>query len=284
MDLYDPTTDCERRSQTTAAAKRLESLFRRELNAVIVNYLPGNRLEKMLVKVLSPEIGLILGLPRREDDADFAIRATTGEDQEMTDDSGGGVVLVDRAGVKRWSSAPGRKTSPPKGPRLDEDSRRIRAARRKVIRIFRALENVGLGGDRSQRVFAELMNDAMTTYVTETFSDQWRAPSTVPTSLRAWVEDGFARLAVEVLHCVLAAQPEAKSAPDRAVELVSLEDVEKWREMSIGRLGRLRISQLFDIVVEWDTSEGAVHDLKASLSLSAACVVLSAETGRRHMS
>lgn len=231
---------------------------------MIVYYLPGNRLEKMLVRVLKSDIDIILGLSRREDDAELAGRITTGDDRAMTDDSSGGAAMVHSAGIKECSSALGRTISPTRLSSSGEYSRQVRAARRKVVKIFRALDNVGLGRDRSQKVFAELMNDAMTTYVMETFSDQWQAPSSVHANLRSWVEDEFARLAVEVLHCVLSAQTDKEPTKDRAVELVSLNDVEKWRELSIGRLGRLRISQLFDIVVDWDASEGAIQDLKAS--------------------
>ncbi|KAI9788569.1 MAG: hypothetical protein M1816_006818 [Peltula sp. TS41687] len=269
VNLHDPSTDREKQSQAIAAANSIESHFRRELNAVIASGLPGDTLERMLVSVLKNDIGVILGLSCRGDDGGLEGRVTAQGDQEMTDDGGEGVAIARSAGIRGWPPGSERPTPRTRNLRFDEDGRSVRAARRKVIKIFRALENVGLGGERSQRAFAELMNDAMTTYVTETFSAQWQAPSTVPARLRGWVEDEFARLAVEALHCVLLPHPGTASAKDPAIELVSLDDVEKWREMSIGRLGRLRISQLFDIVVEWDASEGAVQDLKTYLTTPA---------------
>lgn len=160
------------------------------------------------------------------------------------------------------------------------DSQKVGVARTKVIKLFQALEDVGLGGQRNQRLFAEVMNDAMTTYVTKTFSDRWDAPSTVPASIRAWVEEKFAQLIVQVLHVSMSKEnPEKKQAglqtvSDRIAELVTLDEVDKWREMSIGRLGRLRIAQLFDVIVEWDASEGAVQDLKASTCIKLLSITL----------
>ena len=40
------------------------------------------------------------------------------------------------------------------------------------------------------------------------------------------------------------------------------EDLESWKRIAIGRLGRLRVGELFDIVVEWPESLGGIEDLK----------------------
>ena len=40
------------------------------------------------------------------------------------------------------------------------------------------------------------------------------------------------------------------------------EDLESWNRIAIGRLGRLRVGELFDIVVEWPESLGGIEDLK----------------------
>lgn len=42
------------------------------------------------------------------------------------------------------------------------------------------------------------------------------------------------------------------------------EDIEGWRKMALSRLGRLRVKELFEIVVDWPDSLGGVKDLRVS--------------------
>jgi anaphase-promoting complex subunit 2 len=47
---------------------------------------------------------------------------------------------------------------------------------------------------------------------------------------------------------------------------VSWTDMEKFKEMSIDRLANLRISELFDIVVNWPRSSSALDDLRTAIT------------------
>jgi anaphase-promoting complex subunit 2 len=47
---------------------------------------------------------------------------------------------------------------------------------------------------------------------------------------------------------------------------VSWTDMEKFKEMSIDRLANLRINELFDIVVSWPSSGGALDDLRTAIT------------------
>ncbi len=47
---------------------------------------------------------------------------------------------------------------------------------------------------------------------------------------------------------------------------VSWTDMEKFKEMSIDRLANLRINELFDIVVNWPCSSGALDDLRTAIT------------------
>jgi anaphase-promoting complex subunit 2 len=47
---------------------------------------------------------------------------------------------------------------------------------------------------------------------------------------------------------------------------VAWNDMEKWKEMSIGRLASLRTKELFDIVVGWPNSNGALDDLRTAVT------------------
>lgn len=40
------------------------------------------------------------------------------------------------------------------------------------------------------------------------------------------------------------------------------EDLESWKRIAVGRLGRLRVGELFEIIVYWPDSLGGVEDLK----------------------
>lgn len=44
------------------------------------------------------------------------------------------------------------------------------------------------------------------------------------------------------------------------------EDIEGWKKMALGRLGRLRVRELFEIVVDWPDSLGGVMDLRAYIT------------------
>ena len=47
---------------------------------------------------------------------------------------------------------------------------------------------------------------------------------------------------------------------------VSWTDMEKFKEMSLDRLANLRINELFDIVVNWPRSSGALDDLRTAIT------------------
>ncbi len=227
---------------------RLQTQFEKDLKITFANFVPQVKFQTLLEAFLRAEVDVILGLGSEKDEQDVHLEAPLSGDQEMKD------VGLENAQEPNASAG--------------GDDPEIRAARSKLLQIVSSLEILGLGAGRSQRVFAEVMNDAMSRYVTETFADQWQAPSRVIISLRDWVQNHFARLVVEVLHCIRQTQQSDHPRPNESVrdrEVVTLEEMGRWCEMSVGRLGRLRITQLFDIVVEWDASRGAVQDLKVRI-------------------
>ncbi|RMJ21848.1 Anaphase-promoting complex subunit [Aspergillus sp. HF37] len=136
---------------------------------------------------------------------------------------------------------------------------RAAPARDRLLSLLSGLQLVGFGGDKAQKVFASVMNAMMTEFVRVAYSHQWEGPTLVPQHLRHWVENVFARLVAQVLAVINAPESGAKS-PDRPD--VDLSDVEKWQEVGIARLGALRTSELFDVIVEWPDSSGAIEDLR----------------------
>lgn len=135
----------------------------------------------------------------------------------------------------------------------------------------------------------------MTTYIHNRFLGVWVSPSVVGQELDDWVENILGRLVVDVLF-----SSKTTSAQDWVARLKKLspresfrasrqsidnrrkgamevdagagaeevdlkrrkEDLESWKRIAVGRLGRLRVGELFDIVVDWPDSLGGVEDLK----------------------
>lgn len=149
-------------------------------------------------------------------------------------------------------------------------------SKNKFLSHLSELHRVGLGGHQAEKLFARVMNDMMTDYIMWNYKGEWRSPSLVEMHLRLWVENVFARLIVEVMAVL---HPSGSDIMGHQAGLVRFDDVEKWQEIAVARLGALRTSELFDVIVDWDSSRGAIGDLKqyasntvARLSISSAFV------------
>ncbi|KAJ6086137.1 hypothetical protein N7486_010418 [Penicillium sp. IBT 16267x] len=140
----------------------------------------------------------------------------------------------------------------------------VTVARDQLLAFLNGLQLVGLGGDKAQKVFASVMNTMMTEFVRAAYTGaayngRWERPTSVAHHLKHWVENIFARLAVQVLAIIHTPPAGHQMA---GVLDVSFGDVEKWQEIAIARLGALRTSELFDVIVEWPVSSGAIEDLR----------------------
>ena len=177
----------------------------------------------------------------------------------------------------------------PKGTRAD--------SRRKVLKLWESMERIGVGGGgrRGERVFAEVINTLITMYIHQTFAQRWQSPSVAGRELEEWVENVLARLIVDVLFCTTVDDLDGagdvrldKLSPRESLRVTResidkrrrggmdldfvrtteeeqkgrREDLEAWKKIAIGRLGRLRVNELFDIIVDWPQSLGGVEDLK----------------------
>ncbi|KAL7272955.1 hypothetical protein RUND412_004214 [Rhizina undulata] len=171
------------------------------------------------------------------------------------------------------------------------------AAREKVLETWSAMEKLGVGGGRrGERVFAEVINTLLTTYITRSYSFVWVSPSNIITALKNWVTDTLGTLITSVLFSSTPLDWQArlkKLSPRESLRATRLsmdkfrksgmeldggagateeeyrrreEDLESWKRIACVRLGKLRVGELFDIVVDWPTSEGGVEDLRAYIS------------------
>lgn len=152
--------------------------------------------------------------------------------------------------------------------------------RERLLHLVEALVQVGLAGEDFQVLFAEIMNRKMSQYIHRAYARVWKTsarsrsghgldqdasksmnlaqPSWCILSLCDWIENHFARLALEVLSCIDHSGGKATA--------VSFSDVQQWKEIGVGHIAALRISELFDVVLEWPASKGALDDLKASVT------------------
>ena len=138
--------------------------------------------------------------------------------------------------------------------------------RQRTINVVRSLQSVGLGGQRAQRVFAEVMSDLLETYIKITYAGKWTSQSIIIEDLNGWIRNEFAHLVGDILDPL---NPDVTSS-GRKTLIVNDLDIEQWQEMGLYRLGRLRTDELFDIVRDWDESGGAIEELKKYITLPAA--------------
>ncbi|KAF2851178.1 hypothetical protein T440DRAFT_449098 [Plenodomus tracheiphilus IPT5] len=132
--------------------------------------------------------------------------------------------------------------------------------RQRMTTLLRGLENVGLGGDIAQRAFAHTMNKLLDSFITSHYLKvDWYSQTSVVPQLRMWIQDGFCPLAELVLECLRCEQSSILPT-----------EISLWQEMALGRLGRARVDNLFDFVINWDTSLGAVLDIKEYLRVAGA--------------
>lgn len=114
------------------------------------------------------------------------------------------------------------------------------------------LQSVGLGGDGAQKAFAHSMDKILDTFMGSHYMKvDWYSKRCVVPDMRIWIENGFRPLAELVLECL-----QCESVD------VDQTQLKQWQEMAMARLGRSRVENLFDFVINWDRSLGAILDLK----------------------
>ncbi len=129
--------------------------------------------------------------------------------------------------------------------------------RKRMTTLLQSLERVGLGGDSAQKAFAHAMNKLLDSFITSHYLKvDWYSMKSIVPQLRLWIQDGFCPLVELVLECLRCEQSSILPT-----ELTS------WQEMALARLGRARVDNLFDFVIHWDKSMGAILDIKEYLRI-----------------
>lgn len=147
----------------------------------------------------------------------------------------------------------------------DEDSMKISSsqdradeARRKCASLMIAMDEVGLGGSEAQRIFAEVVSRLLTAFVDKNYAGKWAAPSLALKYLQDWAQGDFSDFVNEMVSYLLGSRDIVEASQTK----MSFEDVSNLQQRIIDDLGALRLRELFDVVVDWDNSRGAVEDLK----------------------
>lgn len=118
--------------------------------------------------------------------------------------------------------------------------------------LLQGLERVGLGGDNAQRAFAHAMDKLMDSFITSQYLKvDWYEKKSIVPHLRVWIQDGFCKLVELVMECLRCDPSDVQPT-----------ELQQWQEMALGRLGRARVNNLFDFVINWDKSLGAILDIK----------------------
>ena len=132
--------------------------------------------------------------------------------------------------------------------------------RQRMTTLLQSLERVGLGGESAQKAFAYAMNKLLDSFISSHYLKvDWYSKKSVVPQLKLWIRDGFCPLVELVLECLRCEQSS-----------ISLTEVTSWQEMALGRLGRVRVDNLFDFVINWDKSLGAILDIKDYLKIAGA--------------
>jgi anaphase-promoting complex subunit 2 len=116
-----------------------------------------------------------------------------------------------------------------------------------LFELLARFQNIGLGDDFGQRAFANAMWRVLEVFIGgEHMKVDWDRPQSKIKVLTRFLTHGFVPL-VEKCVVLLGGTPD---------------DVCHYQKMTVARLGRQRIRSLFDYVVRWDQSIGAIRDIK----------------------
>ncbi|KAF2084512.1 hypothetical protein K490DRAFT_48953 [Saccharata proteae CBS 121410] len=135
-----------------------------------------------------------------------------------------------------------------------------RSVHRNMRKLLQSLQEVGLGGDQAQRALGYAMHRLVDTFISSHYMKvDWFERRPVVKTLRDWIRQGFSPFVKEAMECLSGDAGQFQPA-----------EVNTWVEMAVDRLGRARVDNLFDYVVNWDRSLGAILDLKEYITTPAA--------------
>lgn len=110
-----------------------------------------------------------------------------------------------------------------------------------------------VGSETVKKLLAAVLNDLMTELVRWSYAGVYREG--LDLHLEFWVTHLFTRIVHKILFSL-------EDDDDDQVCLLPEGEVKKWKDMAMARLGALRVDELFEIIVDWDSTGPAIDDLK----------------------
>lgn len=141
----------------------------------------------------------------------------------------------------------------------------IESARERLTSTLQTFREIFPMTRQVELMFMQAMQIALANFVTSQYQGIWTMPSLAIEHLHAWVERVFmpvARLGLSAIDPRLN-QPSAKSSDHNG----AIGEIEERKQQSAYEsLVNLRINELFDIIVDWESSKGPIEDLKPAAS------------------
>lgn len=133
---------------------------------------------------------------------------------------------------------------------------------RQLQAMCKGLRSVGYPQARAERALADAVDKLIDKYITSQYMEvDWQGQTAVTTKLRMWIADGLAPFAESILK-LFSADRQSKSGKETSNAQLEHYQIEMWKQLAVWRLGKLRVKDLFDYILRWSQSLGAVRDLK----------------------
>ena len=130
--------------------------------------------------------------------------------------------------------------------------------------VCTGLRDIGFPQAPAERAFADAVDKLIDEYIaSDCMSVDWEGKKAVTARLRKWTGKRLAPFADEILLCFASSSADRASKPSRGQ--VEAHQVKTWNHLAVWRLGKARVKDIFDYVLQWNQSLGAVLDLKVQL-------------------
>ena len=138
---------------------------------------------------------------------------------------------------------------------LEETSNRL-------LQLFRDLYVVGLGGDRSEITLSIATERLLSAFIHSPWMKvDWIEGNSIVPKLRTWIATGLVPFINQALQSL---------NPTRTRPLSNTEEIFRLEEIAFTKLGEARNRDLFDFIVGWPFSLGAILDIRDCIFNSAA--------------
>ena len=249
-----PLTRCILPHISPFEAKLYKSRFQRDLHALAAYALPQTEIGNLLTSLLSECSRKILGIGDEEFEIGVQISSSPRVDLDVEMQPEVPAVTYRTYYPSCVSMSDLGKVSD-----ISVESDEVRQTRNELLALIQTWSSVGLGGDKARRIFAVVLDKMLTEFVNWSYAgiDDDDESGVLP-HLNYWIENIFSRYAVQVLGALRSGEREASGGSSE----IGLSDVQNWQEMAVTRLGALRVEELFEIVMDWDSTKSRIDDLK----------------------